>query len=318
MLSIGLVGCGAVVHSNYAATLIGRAAYGVRYVCDTDAEQAARTAARFDAQVASLERLADEADVVIISTPPSTHAALVRACLRPGRTVLCEKPFMTTHADALAASQAAEGVGANLYVGHFRRTFPQLLLAQDLVSLGVIGDVRSISASEGGRFTWKAVSNYPTTDPNGGVLWDTGSHTLAMALFASGLARSPALNVANVDVQRDKPEPSHAFQATFTLNADDRAPQCRLRVSRKEVLPNMVRLQGTRGELGFLTDMDDRVRLTTPAGSVILYAERSYDDLMECLDVELQQILLHAGDAPFLAARFVGQINILETLSNAS
>jgi predicted dehydrogenase len=80
MISLGLIGCGAVVHANYAQTLIGRDAYKVRYVCDVDPVQAASAATLFDAEAVALDTLVDKADAIIISTPPSTHASLVRAC----------------------------------------------------------------------------------------------------------------------------------------------------------------------------------------------------------------------------------------------
>lgn len=316
MISLGLVGCGAVVHANYGPTLVGRDAYQVRYVCDTDASQAASAAALFGAEAVSLDAIADRADAIIISTPPSTHSSLVRACLRPGRTVLCEKPFMTAYTDAVDAFEASRACGAHLYVGHFRRVFPQLVLARELIRLGVIGEVTSFAACEGGRFTWNAVSSYTTRDPSGGVLWDTGSHTLDMALFASGLDGETAIETQDIRVARDKDEPSHDFEARFELLVDGRVVDGHLHVSRKEVLPNMVRIGGTRGEIAFVTDMDDRVRLTTPGGSRVLHAERSYDRILECFDLQLRHVLSGIGADPFAAGNFVGQVRLLENLAH--
>jgi predicted dehydrogenase len=317
MISIGLVGCGAVVHANYAQTLIGRDAYAVTCVCDTNSSQAESAAQLFDAEVVSLESLAARVDAVIISTPPSTHASLVRACLRPGATILCEKPFMTTSADALDIHDASHTCGANLYVGHFRRVFPQLALARELVSLGLIGEVTGFSASEGGRFTWKAVSNYTTRDPCGGVLWDTGAHTLDMALFASGLDAYQDLDVRDIRVEKDKIEPSHDFRADFVVHSDGRAVDGRVHVSRKEALPNFVRITGVRGHLMFVVGLDDRVRLTTQTGSTTLRAERSYVNLMECFDLQVKSVLLSTDAATFEAQHFIGQIRLLEALADA-
>lgn len=316
MIAVGLIGCGAVVHSNYAYTLLGRDAYKVRYVCDTDSTQAASAAALFNAEVLPLEELTDRAEAIIISTPPSTHSALVRASLRRGRTILCEKPYMTTYADAIEVCESAKESGANLYVGHFRRLFPQLILAREMVSLGVIGDVTAFSASEGGRFTWKAVSNYTTRDSTGGVLWDTGAHTVDMALFASGLDGCRDLGVESIRVERDKAEPSHDFRAEFVISADGRTVDGHVHVSRKEALPNLVRISGTRGHLAFVTALDDRVRLITSTGSTVLHAGRSYDGLMECVDLQVRRILLGDGAETFEVESFVGQIQLIEALAN--
>lgn len=317
MKAVGLLGCGAVVHANYAKTLIGRNAYSVQYVCDTNEEQAASAAALFDADVVDLDELASKAEIIVISTPPSTHAPLVRACLGAGRTILCEKPFMTDADDALQIVKEAEATQARLYVGHFRRTFPNLELAERLVSLGTIGDVTAFSASEGGRFTWKAVSDYPVRDPNGGVLWDTGSHTIDMALFASGLDRSAELTPTGIEVVKDKDEPSHDLRADFAVRADHGTVSAHLHVSRKHVLPNLIRIKGTRGEVAFVADLDDRVRLTTEAGTTVLSADRSYENLLECFDLQLRRIFLNERASVFEARRFVGQIKLLESLAHA-
>jgi predicted dehydrogenase len=316
MMSLGLIGCGAVVHANYAGALVGRDAYKVEYVRDTNPSQAASAASLFDAEVVSLEAMADRADAIIISTPPSTHSALVRACLRPGRRILCEKPYMTTYRDAVEVEELAQAADALVYVGHFRRLFPQLELARNLVALGVIGDVTGFSASEGGRFTWKAVSSYTTQDPNGGVLWDTGSHTLDMALYASALDQEEHMAVTDIRLERDRKEPSHDFRSMFNILAGERVVSGAVHVSRKEVLPNMVRIVGTRGRLAFVTDMDDRLRLATEAGSVILHADRSYTRILECFELQLRRVLCGDRAEPFASKNFIGQVKLMEALTS--
>jgi predicted dehydrogenase len=317
MISIGLIGCGAVVHGNYAQTLIGRDAYNVRYVCDTNASQAASAARLFDAEALALDALVEKADAVIISTPPVTHSTLVRACLRPGVTILCEKPYMTSYNDAVEACKLAHDCGARLYVGQFRRLFPQLDLAHKLVESGVLGELRAFSASEGGRFTWKAVSSYTTLDPTGGVLWDTGAHTLDMALYAGGFASDDIGTVSDIRLERDKEEPSHDFRAEFVVSTKDTDVAGRIHVSRREALPNVISLLGSRGQLAFIAGLDDRVRLTTDKGSIVLRAERSYEQLMECVDLQVRRILLNQEAEMFEADNFVGQIKLIEALANA-
>lgn len=317
MTSIGLIGCGAVVHTMYAKTLVGREAYRVCYVYDTDALQASSAADLFDAEAVSLEDLTDRADAIIISTPPSSHASLVRACLRSGRTILCEKPYMTTYRDAVDICAESRVAGTHVYVGHFRRNFPKLELARELIGLGLIGEVNGFAASEGGRFTWKAVSNYTTRDPSGGVLWDTGSHTLDMALFASGLDRWSEPDVQDIRVDKDKAEPSHDFLADFSLSAEGRTIEGRIHVSRKQALPNMVRIVGSRGQVAFLADMDDRVRVTTPQGSIVLCADQSYLNPLECFDLQLHRILTGSRAEPFAAENFLAQVKLMEALANA-
>lgn len=318
MIKIGIVGCGAVTHTNYARTLAGRRDYGVRYVHDLDSERAASAARLYGCVAVSFERLEAESDAIVICTPPASHAELVTRCLRPGRVVLCEKPFMTSHDDAATVVESARTIGAQLYVAHFRRAYPQVELARDLVALGAIGEVASIEASEGGRFVWRAASNYTMSDRFGGVLWDTGSHTLDTCMFVAGLDGHADPQVVIHQSSRDAAEPSHELAATFRLAAGAREVDGSLRLSRRDALPNVITVTGTRGHLSFVTGLDDRVRLTTTTGTRVVSAGRSHDDLLECLDRELRLIFQNSdGASDFAAARFVGQVKLLEALADA-
>jgi predicted dehydrogenase len=315
MLPVGIVGCGAVVETLYAAALLGREAYAVRFVCDLDPARAARAAAIFGAEPVPLDVLAARAGPVVVATPPASHAEIVRSCLREGRVVLCEKPFTPDAATARELVDAAAAAGTRLYVGHFRRRFPQVELARRLVRLGLIGEVTGVSASEGGRFRWEAVSGYTSSDPAGGVIWDMGSHTLDMALFAAGLDEEADLGVGELQVQRDRPEPSHDVAADVTLTRGGRPIAAHLHVSRREALPNIVRIAGTGGSLSFSAALDDRVRLRTPRGSEVLFAGRSHADLGECFDLQLRSVLLGDGAETFDARTVLGQTAILEAIA---
>jgi len=318
MLTVGFVGCGTVVHLMYAAALRGRADYAVRYVSDVSPQQAESAARLFDADVVPVNDLIERSGAVVVTTPPETHAALLKQCLRPGKIVLCEKPFATSYRDAVEISREAANVGSHLYVGHFRRTFPQLRLARSLVQLGVIGDVTTIFVSEGGRFTWKAVSDYTVKHATGGVVWDTAPHTLDMALFGAGVDGWTDCNVTSVEVTRDKPEPSHDFRARFLIAGGQplREIACRMHVSRKEALPNFVKLSGERGSVAFSAGMDRHVRLTTSSGSVVLSSEEQHTDLMECFDLQMRRILLRDQDQDFASERFLALTRVLEALAH--
>lgn len=316
MISIGLVGCGAVVHSNYASSLLGRTEYRVEYVCDLDPAQAASAADLFGAEVVTIDGIAQHADAVVISTPPSSHASLVRACLREDRVILCEKPFMTTLADAGAIVEESEAARSPVFVSHFRRTFPHLELARRIVQMGVIGEVTGFQATEGGRFTWPAVSDYPVKDPSGGVLWDTGSHTLDMALYAANLDDQGPLNPRDINVEKNKPEPSHDFRAEFVVGTHGRTINGRIHVSRRQSLPNLIHVEGSRGSVTFVPDLDDRIRLTTERGSTVLLAGTTYSNLFEGFDLQMRRVLLERSDE-FAASRFLGQVSILEALAHA-
>lgn len=69
---------------------------------DVSVERRAWAAAEFDVEVCDTlaEALTCDPDVVDIVAPPPAHAALIEACLRAGRIIVCQKPFCTSIAEA--------------------------------------------------------------------------------------------------------------------------------------------------------------------------------------------------------------------------
>jgi predicted dehydrogenase len=63
-------------------------------------------------------------DVLVVATPPDSHAALSVAALSAGLHVLCEKPFVATVADAGRVLAAAEQAGRQVAVNHEFREKP--------------------------------------------------------------------------------------------------------------------------------------------------------------------------------------------------
>jgi predicted dehydrogenase len=315
-VTVGIIGCGAVTESMYARAVLGDPLLQVSWVSDLDPSRAAIVARAVGAKACPSEELIAQADAIVIATPPASHEALIGACLAPGKTILCEKPFVTTAAAAERLTSAAAELGAALCVGHFRRLYPQVALARQIVSLGVIGAIRELSLSEGGRFTWDANSGYTMNERTGGVLWDTGSHTLDMALYAAALDEQPMSGVSVSAVERDKAEPSHDYGATAAFDADGGRITCRVHFSRTQALPNLVRIVGDRGSVMFVAGFDDRVRLSTGTGTMVIPAETEFTNLDECFSRQLHEILVDRDGHTFAGARFVGQVAVLEALSD--
>lgn len=68
--------------------------------------------------------LALEADALICATPIGLHAQVVRAALKAGLHVLCEKPLALTRADYLEIAVLSERAGRIVQVGHNKRFDP--------------------------------------------------------------------------------------------------------------------------------------------------------------------------------------------------
>jgi predicted dehydrogenase len=160
-------------------------------------------AARFAKHVwTSLEdALRDPAfQAVYVATPVSLHAPLTLAALRAGRHVLCEKPLAMHYAEALEMVRAGRESRRTFGVAYYRRRYPKLLRAQELLAAGAIG--RPVLAeinchgwfnAEGGERSW-------LLDPalaGGGPLYDIGSHRIDVLNFLFGQPLAVTAQLSN-------------------------------------------------------------------------------------------------------------------------
>ena len=317
MTRVGIVGCGTLARTLYLKSLPQVPGVQVRAVSDVDDAAARRTAALYGARVCDLDSLGKQVDAVIVSTPPSTHYAIVSTLLERAAMVVCEKPFVGLASEARQLIRLAETQGSRLYVGHLRRLFPGVALARQLVSSGVLGELRRVDICEGARFSWDAVSGYTRTDPMGGVLFDTGSHAIDTALFICGLDDQ----VEGVDVLRvrhDKPEPSHEIEAVGRVHGAGRSLEFRLLLSRREALANRIRLELDGGSIVLPVDPRDRVRIKGKAGDVVIAGSGGGDlTYEEVLVRQWTAMFSKKDDAVFEASRFLGVTQVLEAVSKA-
>jgi xylose dehydrogenase (NAD/NADP) len=94
------------------------------------------------------EMLASDAlDAVYVALPISLHAEWTVKALEAGKHVLCEKPFVTTAADADRCFAAAESAGRLCAEALMWRYHPQSALARELVRDGAIGDLLLVRAA---------------------------------------------------------------------------------------------------------------------------------------------------------------------------
>ena len=128
-------------------------------------------------------------NAVYVASPVFLHAPQTMACLRSGRHVLCEKPMAMNYAEAKSMVEAARSAGRTLGVAYYRRTYPKVLRALELIEQGVIG--RPVLAyitchdwftAEGGRRTWLLEPE----KAGGGPLYDIGSHRIDLLNYFFG------------------------------------------------------------------------------------------------------------------------------------
>ena len=115
-----------------------------------------------------------ELNAVVVATPTSTHAPIIRDALDAGLHVLCEKPICSTVDDAREVTARAEKSGRVVMVGHVFlfnsgiRKLRQLLVDQE------IGTVRYLTARR---------TNLGPIRDDVNAAWDLASHDISIMNF---------------------------------------------------------------------------------------------------------------------------------------
>ena len=140
------------------------AAFGIARVCETFEELAALP----------------EVDLVVVSSPPHTHAPAALAALGAGKHVLCEKPMALDLRETERMVGAADAAGRLALVDHELRFNPNRRRAKALIDGGYVGRVYHATAvyrANIGRrhaaFNW-----WFRTATGGGLLGALGSHVV--------------------------------------------------------------------------------------------------------------------------------------------
>lgn len=82
---------------------------------------------------------ANQAQAVYIATPVFLHAPQTIQSFRAGRHVLCEKPLAMNLAEARLMLQASKEAGKTFGVAYYRRFYPKVRRAKQLLAAGAIG-----------------------------------------------------------------------------------------------------------------------------------------------------------------------------------
>ena len=139
-------------------------------------------------------------DAVYVASPVFLHAAQTRAALAAGKHVLCEKPMAMNYAEAQTMVEAARAAGRTLGVAYYRRLFPKVGRAKELIGQRAIGQplLAYITCQD-----WRSGTEPDRAwlvDParaGGGPLFDVGSHRIDVLNFLFGQPRRVAAQLSN-------------------------------------------------------------------------------------------------------------------------
>jgi len=136
------------------------------------------------------EAVADPAvDVVYIALPVALHAGTAIAALRAGKHVLCEKPMALNPGQSAEMVAESRSSGRLLAVSYYRRLYPKLIRARQLIAEGAIGQPL---LTEANCHCWlESEERRWLRDPElagGGPLYDIASHRIDAMHFLFGKA----------------------------------------------------------------------------------------------------------------------------------
>lgn len=136
------------------------------------------------------ELLADEAvDLVVVSTPHSTHRDIVIRCLEVGKHVVVDKVMATSVAEADEMIAAAQRAGRLLNVFQNRRWDGDFLTVRKVLQEGLLGETyvceSRIVRWKTTKLTWRQ-----SAEMGGGPFCDWGAHVIDQFLLLFGPVES--------------------------------------------------------------------------------------------------------------------------------
>jgi 1,5-anhydro-D-fructose reductase (1,5-anhydro-D-mannitol-forming) len=141
------------------------------------------------------DALSDPAvQAVYVATPVFLHAPQTIQSLLAGKHVLCEKPMAMNEAEARSMVQTAEGSQRTFGVAYYRRSYPKVQRAKQLLAAGAIGKAVLAELTCHGWFDGKWFDENEShrswlIDPakaGGGPLYDVASHRIDVLNFLFG------------------------------------------------------------------------------------------------------------------------------------
>lgn len=190
-----IVGFGVSGRVFHAPLLAASRDYSLGAIVTADADRAAAAAhlhphAAVLASIDDLLMRANEFDLVVLGSPPVTHAELAMAAMNAGLDVVVDKPFTVTSDTGRALVAHAASTDRRLTVFQNRRWDGDYLTVRRLIRAGCLGDVARFESrfetfKPSPRQSWKSRAG---VGAGGGVLFDLGAHLIDQALCLFGPA----------------------------------------------------------------------------------------------------------------------------------
>ena len=183
---------------------------------------------------------APDVDIIYVATPHPAHFECAMLCLKAGKAVLCEKPFTLNAAETKTLIKTARASKLFLMEAMWMRYLPAIVKVKELLTQGVVGEIRIVKADFGNRIPWEPAGRLLNPGLGGGALLDVGIYPVSFASMVLGDSPLKTTGVAylgetGVDEQ---------FAAVLGYEAGRIAA---LSGAVRTSLPNEARIIGTEG-----------------------------------------------------------------------
>jgi predicted dehydrogenase/nucleoside-diphosphate-sugar epimerase len=195
-MKLAVVGTGAIFQALHGPAIASIHDVDVSWLVDRSprnqqAAQAMFPGAKLAADISEVR----DVDMVLIATPNSLHYEQAKYALSQGWHAFIEKPLALTRAQADELVKLAAEKKLSVSVNVNRRFLPNVVELKRIIDSGELGAVRRIAVHDGVRSggTAEGGLHYQGSAElaGGGVLIDTGSHMLDLALY---LANATAID----------------------------------------------------------------------------------------------------------------------------
>jgi len=174
---IGLIGGGGI--AEYHLRAYRAMGLEVAAICDVDHQRAEERAREFYPQATVSDSPSSiienqEITVVDIALHPEHRTPILRDCIRAGKHILSQKPFVTDLDLGQELVDLADQHGVHLAVNQNGRWAPHFAYCRKAIEAGIIGEVASVDFNLHFDHTWTA--NTPFEEIHHLLLYDFGIH----------------------------------------------------------------------------------------------------------------------------------------------
>ena len=189
-IRLAIIGCGAVTERAYIPAIIQLDNVETTLLVDKNLERAKELSEKYNIPNISTDytEVIKYADSAIICVPHFLHAPITIELLNNGINILVEKPMAITKSECLKMIRASEKSKSVLSVGNMRRFLNSCKFAHWILKNEILGKIESFDFREGNIYNWPVKSDFffKKDSAGGGVLIDTGAHTLDLLLWWLG------------------------------------------------------------------------------------------------------------------------------------